>query len=91
MAEYRPKGRGLERVLGTGALFSTANVRTSRTSCRSASRVSRRWLENVFAGRCSRFCCSSLGYGCRARPPAQKRVSRPMPQADEGHQLDRGG
>src|SRR3954469_5143601 len=24
MAEYRPKGRGLERVLGTGALFSTA-------------------------------------------------------------------
>ncbi|MBA2420126.1 MAG: universal stress protein [Thermoleophilaceae bacterium] len=24
MAEYRPKGQGLERVLGTGALFSTA-------------------------------------------------------------------
>jgi basic amino acid/polyamine antiporter, APA family len=24
MAEYRPKGRGLERVLGTGSLFSTA-------------------------------------------------------------------
>src|SRR5687768_9488780 len=24
MAEYRPKNRGLERVLGTGALFSTA-------------------------------------------------------------------
>jgi basic amino acid/polyamine antiporter, APA family len=24
MAEYRPKGRGLERVLGSGALFSTA-------------------------------------------------------------------
>src|SRR6186997_1121099 len=24
MAEYRPKHRGLERVLGTGALFSTA-------------------------------------------------------------------
>jgi basic amino acid/polyamine antiporter, APA family len=24
VAEYRPKGRGLERVLGTGALFSTA-------------------------------------------------------------------
>src|SRR5215210_6277172 len=24
MAEYAPKGRGLERVLGTGALFSTA-------------------------------------------------------------------
>src|SRR5215218_7753359 len=24
MAEFRPKGRGLERVLGTGALFSTA-------------------------------------------------------------------
>src|SRR5256884_9436033 len=24
MAEYRPKGRGLERVLGTSALFSTA-------------------------------------------------------------------
>src|SRR6266550_3758825 len=24
MAEYRPKGLGLERVLGTGALFSTA-------------------------------------------------------------------
>src|SRR4051794_5742084 len=24
MAEYRPKGRGLDRVLGTGALFSTA-------------------------------------------------------------------
>src|ERR671933_2881893 len=24
MAEYRPNGRGLERVLGTGALFSTA-------------------------------------------------------------------
>jgi basic amino acid/polyamine antiporter, APA family len=24
LAEYRPKGRGLERVLGTGALFSTA-------------------------------------------------------------------
>src|SRR5680860_1113640 len=24
MAEYRPKGQGLERVLGTGALFATA-------------------------------------------------------------------
>src|SRR3712207_3086661 len=31
MAEYRPKNRGLERVLGTGALFSTAYGNVGRS------------------------------------------------------------
>ena len=37
MAEYRPKNRGLERVLGTGALFSTAYGNAARSTTRSAS------------------------------------------------------
>lgn len=49
------------------------DVTSTRVTCRLARKVARRWEQNVFASRCTRFSCASGGFRCRAKPPARVR------------------
>jgi len=54
----------------TGGDLGLYGVTAVNVSCGRAKAVALSWLHRVEASACSRFHCSSRGFGCVAKPPA---------------------